>query len=168
MAEETIVQTKKSGVLYLFVISGIILFIGGALLSGFVIKKEPQIFGLSAQSELTGLISQVEKLIVLPADELPTASTIGDVSTLSGQSFFKNAKTGDKLLAYPNAKWAVLYRPTENKIVEVGAFEGNVQTTTPVPTTATPTAVPTATSTPVPSESPSPSPSIIPSTTPAT
>ena len=39
---------------------------GGAILSGFVIREQPQIFGLSAQSEVTSLISKVGKHMVQP------------------------------------------------------------------------------------------------------
>ncbi len=37
-----------------------------------------------------------------------------------GQPFFANAQVGDKVLIYYKAKKAILYNPTDNKIVEVG------------------------------------------------
>ena len=151
-------------------ILGILLFAGGAIISGFVIKEQPQVLGLSAQSEITSLISQVGKLIILPSNELPTATTINDLTKLKGQSFFRNAKKNDKLLVYTNAKWAVLYRPSENKIIEVGAFDINQPiTASPPPATPTPSPSPSPTPpsiTPTPSPSPSPTPSISPTASP--
>lgn len=152
-------EAKKESVrnkskFYVLGILGIFLFAGGAIVSGFVIKEQPHVFGLSAQSEVTSLISQVGKLIVLPSNELPTATTISDVAKLKDQSFFRNAKKNDKLLVYTNTKWAVLYRPSENKIIEVGAFDINQSVT------ASPPSI-----TPPPSPSPSPTPSINPSPT---
>jgi hypothetical protein len=64
------------------------------------------------------------------------------------QPFFKNAKNGDKVLIYTNAKKAILYRPGEKRIIEVGAVNINNQQQDP---NATPSAevVPTTSSIPV-------------------
>jgi len=155
-----------------FYILGILLFICGAIISGFVIKEQPQVLGLSAQSEITRLIYQVGKLIVLPSDELPTATTINDVAKLKEQSFFRNVKINDKLLVYTNKKWAVLYRPSENLIIEAGAFDINQQVTSLPSVSPSPSPNPSPTPTPTPSPSPSPTtstsptPSISPSISP--
>jgi hypothetical protein len=153
-------------------ILGILLFAAGVIISGFVIKHEPQVLGLSAQSEITSLISQVGKLIVLPSNELPTVTSISDVTKLSDQPFFKNAKNGDKLLVYTNTKWGIIYRPSENRIIEVGAFDvSQPAPASPVAPTITPTPAPTATPAPTPSASPasstSPSPLVSPTASPA-
>ena len=77
------------------------------------------------------------KLLALPSDEKPTVATITDVEKLKEQVFFKNAMNNDKVLIYTKAKKAILYRPSENKIVEVGAVNINQQprldNNTPVP-----------------------------------
>ncbi len=143
-----------------------LLFAAGALISGVVIKEQPQVLGLSAQTEISSLVSQVGKLIVLPSNELPTVTTISDASKLNGQPFFKNAKNNDKLLVYANSKWAVLYRSSENRIIEVGAFDVNqLATASPAPSvspspTVSPTASPAPTPSPSPTSSTSPSPSL--------
>ncbi len=121
--------------------------------------------GLSAGSEVTNLVSQIGKLIVLPTNELPTLTTISDVTKLNDQPFFKNAKKDDKLLVYTNAKWAVLYRPSENRIIEVGAFDASELATAP-PSTPSPTPSPVPTASPTPVSSLSPSPSTSPSASP--
>ncbi len=56
----------------------------------------------------------------LPSGETPTVAAVSDVSKLQGQQFFVNAKNGDQVLIYSNAKKAILYRPSTNKIIEVG------------------------------------------------
>ena len=72
-----------------------------------------------AQEEVKSLVIKVGKLIVLPEGEEPTVATVTDPELLKDQPFFANAKTGDKVLIYTNARKAVLYSPEENKIIEV-------------------------------------------------
>ncbi len=80
------------------------------------IKNDPQ---RVAQEEVTALTEKVGKLMVLPENELPTIATVTDPEKLKEQAFFANAKTGDKVLIYTNAKKAILYSEETNKIVEV-------------------------------------------------
>lgn len=106
------------------------------------------------------LVNNVGKLIELPAGENPTIATVSDLTKLQDQPFFAKAKNGDKVLIYSNAKKAILYRPSINKIIEVAPVNlGNnlvpsptVQVHTPIPST-----VPTS----------SPKPIIVPTSTPA-
>ena len=72
-----------------------------------------------AESEAQEIIKQVGRLIVLPEDETPTVATVTDPERLRDQPFFAKAKAGDKVLIYTKAKKAILYDPTQNKIVEV-------------------------------------------------
>lgn len=72
-----------------------------------------------AQDETKQLLASISKLIVLPEDETPTIATVSDPEALKGQPFFARAKTGDKVLIYAKAKKAILYSPTENRIIEV-------------------------------------------------
>ena len=67
------------------------------------------------------LIEEVSKIMYLP-EETPTVATVTDPSALEGQEFFANAQKGDRVLVYIEAEKAVLYRPSEHKIVEVGPF----------------------------------------------
>jgi hypothetical protein len=81
-----------------------------------------------AQEELTKLVAQVSKLIVLPEGEVPTLATVSDPDKLKDQPFFANTKKGDKVLIYTRAKKAVLYNPDLNKIIEVAPINiGNPQ-----------------------------------------
>jgi len=81
---------------------------------------------LAAQTEVDTLLGQVGKLIELPK-EIPTVATVSDVTKLQDQAFFANAKNGDKVLIFVQAKEAVLYRPSENKIIKVSPV--NIQST---------------------------------------
>ncbi|PIR80160.1 MAG: hypothetical protein COU25_01495, partial [Candidatus Levybacteria bacterium CG10_big_fil_rev_8_21_14_0_10_35_13] len=70
----------------------------------------------------------------------PTIATITDKSQLSTQPFFNNAVDGDKVLVYANAKKAILYRPSTDKIIEVAPVNITSPSVSPTPT-ATPSAV---------------------------
>lgn len=80
------------------------------------LRENPQ---KSADEEVRAIVNKVSQLIVLPQDETPTVATVTDVSQLKDQPFFANAKNGDKVLLYTTSRKAVLYRPAENRIVEV-------------------------------------------------
>jgi hypothetical protein len=69
------------------------------------------------------IVAAVGKLINLPTDEQPTIATVTDLSKLQNQPFFQSAQLGDKVLIYQNAKKAILYRPSENKIIEVAPLD---------------------------------------------
>ncbi len=74
----------------------------------------------AAKEDNKKLIGDISKLMILPTDEDPTIAVVSDVSKLTNQPFFANAKNGDKVLIYTKARKAILYRPDANKIIEVG------------------------------------------------
>ena len=115
------------------------------------LRINPEPFGLLKgpvllKIEEKVLVAKISKSLALPSDEDPTVATVTDPEKLSGQFFFKDAKRGDKLLIYQNAKKVILYRPSENRVVEVGVVDLNQQpgtnnlntsiTGTPVPSTS--------------------------------
>lgn len=125
----------------------------GAFGGIYTAQQKPQWFGLAkgtaaAQAEIDVLVAKVGKLINLPTDEQPTVATVTDASKVKDQTFFKNAQNGDKVLIYQKAQKAILYRPSENRIIEVGAV--NINQAVP----ASPT--PESSGSPKPSVSPSP------------
>lgn len=95
----------------------------------------------ATKSEIEKTKSQVSALIEVPTDEEPTIANVVDVTKLSSQEFFKNAKNGDKLLVYQKSKKAILYRPETNKIIEVSTInigsEANKEVKTPSSTAQT-------------------------------
>ncbi len=74
------------------------------------------------------LLERVGALVVLPSDEEPTIATVTDLTELQKQEFFYRAKVGDKVIVYPEAGKAILYSPTENKIVEMAPLNKNLIT----------------------------------------
>lgn len=81
--------------------------------------------------EAARLAAVVGKVYDLPGGEVPTIATVSDVSKLSEQEFFKRAMNGDKVLIYTKAKKAILYRPSTNKIIEVGPVNINTASQKP-------------------------------------
>jgi hypothetical protein len=78
------------------------------------------------REESNELISEVGKLIVLPSDEDPTIATVNDLEKLKDQPFFANAQLGDKVLIYTKASKAILYRPSEHKIIELAPLNTGI------------------------------------------
>lgn len=94
------------------------------------------------QEDPKALIARVAKHILLPTGEDPTIMTVTDKEKLSGQTFFANAKNGDKVLVYEKAKKAFLYDPDADKVIEVGPVlsatsSGTIAGATPTPTAQT-------------------------------
>jgi hypothetical protein len=66
------------------------------------------------------ILKEVAELRELPEGELPTVAFVTDTSKLEGQAFFTNAKNGDYIIIYRKASVSVLYRPSENTIINSG------------------------------------------------
>jgi hypothetical protein len=76
--------------------------------------SNPQV---AADLEVARVVNEVGALVSLP-HETPSLATVTDPSRLQDQPFFATAMKGDKVLIFPNAKRAVLYRPSTNKVIE--------------------------------------------------
>lgn len=86
------------------------------------VKNDPTILQEAAKVEVKKLVEEVGKLVALPEGEDPTVATVTDAEKLKqGQQskFFEKAQNGDKLLIFSQAKKAILYRPSEKKILEI-------------------------------------------------
>ncbi len=111
----------KNPKIFLFIIV-VLLSVAGTI---FLVKKNPSLFGISnkaineLEDERKRLVEEVGKIIELP-QETPTIATVSDVEKLRNQTFFSKAQNGDKVLIFTDSKKAILYRPSEKRIIEVG------------------------------------------------
>lgn len=79
-----------------------------------------------AEKKTAEYVAAIGKLMELPKDETPTVATILDKDKLKDQPFFVGAENEDVLLAYTAAAMkAILYRPSTNKIINVGPITIN-------------------------------------------
>jgi len=122
------------------------------------IKNNPNKISVDEINSLTTIIS---KFMDLPMDETPTLATVTDKEKLKDQDFFKKSENGDKILIYANAKKAILYRPSTQKVIEFAPLlignnnQNTMSTETPI---ETPTEAPTKTSTEAPTKVPTETP----------
>ena len=83
------------------------------------IKGDSQQTQAGAGEEQKKTIERVKKLMALPEDEVPTVAVVADAEKLKNQGVFLTAKNDDRLLVYTKARRAILYRPSENRIIDV-------------------------------------------------
>ncbi len=86
-------------------------------------KIDPAKQQARAEAEIRNTVDRVRKLMILPATdvELPQVATINDAANLAKtQAFFADVKNGDQVLIYLKGQKAIIYRASENKIVNVG------------------------------------------------
>jgi uncharacterized protein (UPF0333 family) len=107
----------------------IVLVIILSLTSAYFYKKSKGSPDQASQAEIKSLIEKVGRLAILPTDETPTIATVSDPNALKDQAFFVDAKKGDKVLIYSNAKKAVLYDPSQDKIVNIAPLNTDQQKT---------------------------------------
>ena len=129
---------KKQGSLrkYLYIVLGlgVVATIGAGvwkfqLFQKNLVSSTPDSQASAAQQnkEAADLVAQVGKLIQLPQGEVPTIATVSDPANLIDQDFFKQAKIGDKVLIYIEAKKAYLYRPSAHLLIEVAPITPEAQ-----------------------------------------
>lgn len=117
------------------------------------VKDNPQ-SGQLTDDRQRELITEVSSKIMLPKEEKPTVAIVSDINRLKDQQFFANGQNGDVVLIYMNSKRAILYRPSEKKIVEVAPVNlspnqqasvagTTVQNVLPTGAKITPTGIPT-------------------------
>lgn len=115
-------MSRKKKIITIFVALIIFLLIAGGI--GYYLNQNNQLpiignSNIESQDEVEELVIKVGKLIKLP-NETPEIATVSDISQLEGQSIFKNAENGDKVLIFGDSRRAIVYRPSENIIIEVG------------------------------------------------
>lgn len=109
---------RPTAIIILLLLGAGIFFAVSYFRSTDVINHLQQAAAKSPDSQVNELIRKIGSHIVLP-DERPTIATVEDTKKLADQTFFKHARQGDKVLMYPKAKKAILYRPSDDKVIEV-------------------------------------------------
>jgi len=90
----------------------------------------------AAKTESAEVMAKVKKLMVIPNEEAQVATVLDVENLKKTQAFFTDAKNNDKILIFPLAKKAILYRPSENIIINVapiidqGTQSAQLQSTT--------------------------------------
>lgn len=97
----------------------VVLVLALAVTSIYFYKKSTTNPNAATQAEVQSLVQKVGRLVVLPTDETPTVATVSDPAALKDQPFFADAKKGDKVLIYSNAKKAILYDPVLDKVITI-------------------------------------------------
>ena len=113
----------------------VVLVIILALTSAYFYKQSKSDPNAASQAEIKSLVQKVGRLAILPTDETPTVATVSDPDALKSQAFFVDAKKGDKVLIYSNAKKAILYDPVADKIVNIAPLNSESATPTTTPST---------------------------------
>lgn len=106
-------------------LSVIVLFVALSGLSGFLFYKYKE--AVNAPNEAEQLASRLGTLIQLP-NEKSSLLTISDKTKLSNQVLAASVKNGDQLLVYEKAKQIIVYRPSNQKVVNMLS----IQNSTPV------------------------------------
>lgn len=99
------------------------LLIGAGLLAILFVYGGVKIWGhffASDEAKVRALVSDVSEHMLLPENEVPNVATVTDLHALEGQKFFEHAKEGDQVLMFMASKKAIIYRPSIDRIIEVG------------------------------------------------
>jgi len=83
------------------------------------VKKSVVHYVAIKQTETSSLIERVGELTELPEGEIPVVATVTNADLLKDQTFFKEAKIGDKVLVFNLSKKVILYRPSVGKIISI-------------------------------------------------
>jgi hypothetical protein len=122
---ETQHSHKRRGFVSRLKLVAIITLVGATTTFGFLyfrsraqLRSAGQNSAAGAIEEANALVKKIGEHMVLPS-ERPTIATVDNTKKLADQAFFKHARNGDKVLIFTQNKKAILYRPSENKVIEV-------------------------------------------------
>lgn len=74
-----------------------------------------------SESQTKELMTDVGKLMSLPSDETPQVATVVNPNLVQEHTPFTQTQTGDIILIYKGIKRAILYRPSQHRIIDVAA-----------------------------------------------
>ncbi len=123
----------------------VIVVLGYAIFKKFNPTNSSAVEGQLSDKEIKVLVDKVSKLINVP-EETPVIATIIKADQLIvEQRFYVGSKDGDYLMVFPKAQKAIIYRESENKLINVGPIivDQPATTTQPVVTEKTNTSTTT-------------------------
>ncbi len=94
-----------------FVLAGVL--IAGGIFYVAQLRKGPNL------DKVTVVTSVLSKHMILPTNEQPIIATVTDKSALK-TPFLREADDGDKIIIYEKAKRVIIYRPSTDRIVDIG------------------------------------------------
>jgi hypothetical protein len=74
----------------------------------------------TAKDSTRQILAAVSKMYDVPKNDQPTIALVQDKSKLQDQAFFRKVENGDYVLIFPKSKFALVYRPKANKLVNAG------------------------------------------------
>lgn len=111
----------------------------------FTFKNNPQEQAAKANQEVADRIkTQINAFYAAP-DETPTVARVENKDSLAGQVFFEKAQNGDYVIIYEKAKFALLYREQDKKLINAGPVNTTSDSANTAATPASQPAAPTAT-----------------------
>lgn len=132
----------------------IAVLVGGSLATAYVFYRRYQkALSLLANPEKlvadnkNAMLEKIRTIIELP-DEEPSTATVTDVEKMRDQPFFAKARIGDVVLIFYKEAKTILYRPSENRIVnwafvdtgQVAGARSAAPSPTPMPSPSIPSA----------------------------
>lgn len=93
--------------------------LGAVSIAGYFAYRASHAVPGNDTDEAHQVAAEIAKKVELPQDETPTLATVTNKERLDGQLFFRSAENGDKILIYPRAGRAILYRPSTGKVLEM-------------------------------------------------
>ncbi len=114
---QTVLQTPR----WVFVVVALLILLLGVLSFiawNFYSKAKQNDTPILTDDKAT-IIQNIGNHVTLPVGEEPVFATVTDPLKLADQPFFLSAETGDKVLVFPKAKKAILYRPSTDRIIEM-------------------------------------------------
>lgn len=108
----------------IFILIVVLLVIGLSFMTVYFYKKSVS----SDDKKVTDIVEDVSNIAILPNVKPDRVSVVSDLAPLKNMPFFIDAKIGDQVLFYAEARKAYLYRPSVGKIVNISSitFDGSL------------------------------------------